>query len=103
MEQFIGCLSADSQQLAKRLGFGSAIKSKEKLVDLYQRSTFTVANHEPIKIDVESFDWVSGHEERNWWWHIQSLPFLHYGFSQVRRTLAWLSNIVCADQEGSAL
>ncbi len=48
----------------------------EKIKMLFDSNIFVSNNFADTYIDVQNFDWFSLKKDRNWWWQLQSLPFL---------------------------
>ncbi len=61
----------------------STIKSKnkvdfDKLKSLFCFGVLDLRNFEKESIDIKRFSWVDVERDRNWWWQLQSLPFLNW-------------------------
>lgn len=61
----------------------STVKSKnkvdfEKLKGLFCSGILELRNFEKEPLDIKGFSWAGIERDRNWWWQLQSLPFLNW-------------------------
>ncbi|AFO48880.1 heparinase II/III family protein [Pseudomonas putida] len=47
-----------------------------KLKKLFDTKVFEAKNFADTNLCIQSFDWQSADQDRNWWWQLQALPFL---------------------------
>ncbi|MDO5703564.1 MAG: heparinase II/III family protein [Paracoccus sp. (in: a-proteobacteria)] len=59
-------------------GFGSSQSDYLKLKKLFYHSALEAKSFDDVEIDIVNFNWQEVGFDRNWWWQLQSLPFLEW-------------------------
>src|SRR5690554_3515532 len=55
---------------------GRSERDKKNLLQLCFNKKLNLKNFGSHSFIMDTFDWENGHDNRNWWWQMQSLPFL---------------------------
>lgn len=72
----LDCLSKRGIEYINKI-IGSTNKTDyRKIKNLFLNRVVELNNFPDCEMDIDGFEWIGGDRDRNWWWQMQSLPFL---------------------------